>query len=71
MGLFYLNKRQTNDIDYEVHLDGCYWLTLVTDKEYLGNFVECSGAVAEAKRQHPTWYRINGCKHCSPACHTS
>mgnify|MGYP000980378140 CR=1 FL=1 len=71
MADFYLNLNQTNDIDYEVHESGCYWLSLVARKEHLGNFSSCHGAVAEAKRRHPNKYRINGCKHCSPACHTT
>ena len=68
MNEFYVNKRKDDDGDNEVHQQGCYWLSLAGNTEYLGMFSNCVGAVAEARRRG---YNANGCKHCSPECHTS
>lgn len=38
------------------------------NREYLGDFPSCHGAVIEAKKKYP---RANGCFHCSKECHTS
>lgn len=71
MAYYYLNRNQQPNDDYEVHTSTCAWLPSEGNREYLGDFVYCSSAIAEAKRRHPLWHRINGCKHCSSACHTS
>ena len=71
MGHYYLNLTRTSDGDFEVHEQSCYWLGLVKDKQYLGYFLHCSEAVAAAKRIYTHVYGINGCKHCSQACHVS
>ena len=71
MAKYYLNHNQQPNGDYEVHTATCPWLPNETNRAYLGEFTYCSSAVAEAKRLYPYRYRINGCKHCSPACHTS
>ncbi|WP_444464086.1 hypothetical protein [Rhodobacter capsulatus] len=71
MASYYLNTNQQPNGDYEVHTAGCGWLPSPANREYLGEFTNCSSAVAEAKRRHPTWYRINGCKHCCQACHST
>lgn len=53
--------------DHEVHEEGCSYLPLPANREYLGTFASCHGAVAEAKR---TYRSANGCYWCSRACHT-
>ena len=68
MGSYYVNNSPQGNGDHEVHKDGCYWLTLVKDWTYLGWFSSCHGAVAEARKHYS---QVNGCYHCSPACHTS
>ena len=68
MARYYVNANAQSNGDHEVHRQGCYWLTLVTDSTYLGDFATCHGAVLEAKRLYST---ANGCAHCSPGCHTS
>lgn len=69
MARYYVNKTpQPESGDHEVHKDGCYWLTLVLYREYLGLLDSCYGAVREAKKSYRT---ANGCFHCSPECHTS
>lgn len=51
MEKYFVNKRKDDEGDNEVHKDGCYWLTLVVDKDYLGMYYGCSGAVLEANRR--------------------
>ena len=67
MASYYVNQTAQPNGDHEVHREGCYWLTLVTHKMFLGYFSTCGPAVAEAKKFYPT---ANGCAHCSPACNT-
>jgi hypothetical protein len=69
MKAYYVNNTAQLNGDHEVHEDGCYWLSIASDTSYLGRYGSCQGAVAEAKRSHHR--QSNGCKHCSPACHTS
>lgn len=71
MDYYYLNHNQQPNGDYEVHTEKCAFLPNASNREYLGLFGSCSSAVTEAKRRHPTWYRINGCYTCSNACHVS
>ena len=66
---YYVNDTaQSESGDHEVHENGCYWLSLVTSKTYLGMFLSCYEAVTKAKEIYPT---ADGCKHCSIDCHTS
>lgn len=71
MTAYYLNTTRQHNGDYEVHADGCYWLSIAARIEHLGSFYRCQDAVASAKIMHPGWYRINGCKNCCEACHTT
>ena len=68
MAKYYVNKNPQENGDNEVHKEGCYWLSLVKGKEYLGDFSSCHGAVRKAKEKYPT---ADGCKHCCLECHTS
>jgi hypothetical protein len=67
MPQYYVNDNAQENGDHEVHEEGCSWLDMVVSKTDLGSFTNCSGAVAKAKRIYPT---ADGCKHCSPECHT-
>ena len=69
MSKYYVNMNAQDNGDHEVHEDGCYWLSIAENVKYLGNFVSCHGAVAEAKRLG--YATADGCVHCSGACHTS
>lgn len=64
---YYVNKRQQSNGDHEVHNEDCRYLPSAADREYLGNFTNCKDAVAEAKKSYAT---ADGCKTCSPDCHT-
>ncbi len=66
MPRYVVNDREQNNGDHEVHKEGCiYWPSSYTD---LGQHDGCTTAVTVAKR---VYSRSNGCKTCSPACHTS
>ena len=68
MGHYYVNPNPQPNGDYEVHLQGCYWLSLILAPVYLGWFASCAPAVVEAERRG---YRpANGCYYCSRDCHT-
>lgn len=68
MARYYVNKNAQANGDHEVHKDGCSWMPEPQNREYLGDFPSCHGAVIEAKKKYP---RANGCFHCSRECHTS
>ena len=68
MARYYMNKNAQTNGDHEVHREGCNWIPAQHNRQYLGDFASCHGAVREAKRFDT---RADGCKHCSPDCHTS
>lgn len=68
MASYYVNNNAQSNGDHEVHKEGCTWLVKAVSTKYLGEFYSCFGAVLEAKK---TYFRSNGCKTCSPDCHTS
>ena len=68
MAAYYVNKQAQANGDHEVHLDGCSYMPEESNKEYLGEFDDCAGAVREAKKRHP---KSNGCYWCSRGCHTT
>ena len=68
MANYWVNNTKSDENDHEVHKEGCYWLSIAVDTSYLGNFASCAPAVAKAKSEH--FVSSNGCKHCSPDCHT-
>lgn len=68
MSDYYVNTNAQSNGDHEVHKDGCYWLTLVKQPEFLGDYASCATAVSVAKARG---YDANGCYYCSKACHTT
>jgi hypothetical protein len=68
MASYYMNKNSQSNGDNEVHKQGCSWMPKPENRLYLGDFTSCHGAVAKAKTIDSD---ADGCKHCSPACHTS
>lgn len=68
MAKYYVNKNAQDNGDHEVHKLGCYWLPKPENRTYLGDFTNCKDAVREAKKHYN---KVNGCYHCSRACHTS
>jgi len=67
MSHYYVNRKaQPATGDHEVHKEGCIYFP--SDNSYLGYYSSCAEAVVEAKK---TYRRADGCKTCSPECHTS
>lgn len=67
MASYYRNKNAQSNGDHEVHHAGCYYLPVLENRHYLGEFTSCFQAVATAKIYDSS---ADGCVHCSPACHT-
>ncbi len=67
MAMYYVNKNAQDNGDHEVHTSDCTFLPNQENRLYLGDFSNCYEAVREAKKHY---YQSNGCKFCSPACHT-
>lgn len=65
---YYVNNKAQSNGDHEVHTEYCRYLPNSDNRKYLGEFSNCSDAVKEAKK---IYYKSNGCKTCSNACHTS
>lgn len=68
MARYYVNKNAQSNGDHEVHKQGCSFMPDESNREYLGDFPSCHGAVAKAKQHYP---KSNGCFYCSRECHTS
>jgi hypothetical protein len=67
MARYYVNKNAQPNGDHEVHKEGCSFMPLPSNCQYLGEYTSCQPAVAAAKRIYP---RSNGCYYCCNACHT-
>jgi hypothetical protein len=64
---YYVNKHAQSNGDHEVHTQTCRFLPSEHNQKYLGDFSSCEPAVEEAKKTDPL---ADGCKFCSPSCHT-
>lgn len=64
---YYVNTQPQTNGDNEVHrADYCPTPAAPGNRDYLGWFSSCHGAVAKAKERYS---RADGCAHCSPDCH--
>lgn len=68
MKYFYVNKNEQSNGDHEVHQSGCSFMPEVQNRIYLGQYIACSLAVAQARRYY---VQVNGCYYCCNSCHTS
>ena len=64
---YYVNINAQYNGDHEVHDESCIFLPAVQNRIYLGNFYSCTAAITEARRFYA---QADGCKTCSPDCHT-
>lgn len=64
---YYVNQLAQANRDHEVHVEGCAWLPTPLNRQYLGEYETCYGAVREAAK---TIKQVNGCIFCCRACHT-
>jgi hypothetical protein len=67
MASYYVNTKEQNNGDHEVHRTGCNYLPKPENRRYLGEFSMCQAAVREARKYYD---QVNGCYYCSNACHT-
>jgi len=67
MKKYYVNKKAQSNGDHEVHHEDCRYLPDSENRKYLGQYSNCKDAVKEAKKDYS---QVNGCKTCSPDCHT-
>lgn len=67
MPIYYVNKKEQENGDHEVHKSTCHKLPGKENQQYLGYFTDCHDAVREAKEYYS---QSNGCIHCCPDCHT-
>lgn len=67
MARYYVNKNAQANGDHEVHTTGCSFMPASENRIYLGDFISCWPAVAEAKRYYD---QVNGCYYCCNSCHT-
>ncbi len=63
---FVVNNVAQSNGDHEVHQTGCNYFP--SNYRDLGYHSTCATAVAKAKT---IFWKSNGCKFCSPACHTT
>jgi len=68
MAAYYVNTHAQINGDHEVHKSGCTFMPKEENRVYLGDYLSCRLAVAEAKKYY---IKSNGCKYCSPECHTT
>lgn len=67
MPRYYVNTNAQANGDHEVHKDGCPTPPEPENRQHLGEFSSCYEAVLAAKKYYA---QCNGCKNCSPECHT-
>lgn len=67
MAKYWVNNRTNSNPNnnHEVHKEGCRYMP--SDKTYLGEFLSCHGALAEARKHHR---KVDGCAICCNECHT-
>ena len=68
MAKYYVNKNSQSNGDHEVHKAGCSYMPNKENRQNLGEFSNCSGAVREAKKYYS---QSSGCYYCSNECHTT
>lgn len=54
--------------DHEIHTSTCTHLPAPSNREFLGQFMDCSEAIKEAKELYS---KVNGCYYCCRMCHNS
>ncbi|RAJ83152.1 hypothetical protein CLV59_103111 [Chitinophaga dinghuensis] len=64
---YWVSKIRQLNGDHEVHDESCRALPKFENRQLLGEFATCQEAVREAKKIYLT---ADGCKICSPTCHT-
>ena len=64
---YYVNKNPQPTGEHEVHRAGCDWMPKPENRIFLGDYATCG----PAKKAALVYYdNVDGCAHCSPACHS-
>lgn len=69
MKKYYINKTLDTNGRNEVHTSDCFWLSIASKTEYLGEFNNAIDAVSHAKRNG--YSSADGCRFCSSEAHTA
>ncbi|MDR6338722.1 hypothetical protein HNQ91_001773 [Filimonas zeae] len=64
---YYVSTNAQPTGEHEVHNESCPFLPKPENRVYLGDFSTCQDAVAKASSYYSN---VDGCKVCSPSCHT-
>ena len=64
---YYVNTQEQSTSEHEVHTEDCFYLPKADKRKYLGYFDNCKEAIKKAKEFYDN---VDGCKFCSPECHT-
>ncbi len=69
MSIYYINRTKDSNGKNEVHKSTCYWLSISTNTQRLGEFSNGIAAVDFAKEIG--YSDADGCKNCAPEAHTA
>lgn len=69
MKKYYVNKTLDTNGRNEVHTSDCFWLSITSNAEYLGEFNNAIDAVSYAKCNG--YSSADGCRFCSSEAHTA
>ncbi len=69
MPYYYANINADEKGLNEVHTSTCAWLPSESNRATIGQYDNCRLAIAAMKQANPS-HKFDGCKHCSPSCHT-
>ena len=64
---YYVNDTAQSTGEHEVHREDCFLIPFIISKTLLGEYYYCKAAVAKASG---IYSNVDGCKHCSPDCHS-
>ena len=64
---YYINKSAQKSGEHEIHKEGCSFIPDSQNREYLGNYMNCSLAIKKAKEVG--YKNVDGCYYCSKECH--
>ncbi|WP_414024129.1 hypothetical protein [Carnobacterium maltaromaticum] len=65
------NKNTDKNGLHEVHTTICSRLPLPQNQLDIGYFYDCHAAIKQLKVWNPGKTNFDGCKYCSPSCHTA
>lgn len=68
MAHYYFNKNTDDKGRHEVHTSDCSYLPSEANREYIGNYLNCSEAIKAAKIRN-IFKDFDGCYWCSKPCH--